>query len=157
MLDELKKLNDLIIHVQERMGVLSDSIKKEFDLPGLKDQLLALPGQIKKTQVVALQKKAALSEVEQDMKECEAGISFEINSETGDNGKIKFSNENARKSELTRRLAQNDAHHALKGKCSAIEFELWECEAEADKLRNDFRSRLAIKDLIVAELNLYTK
>lgn len=156
-LGELKEINEWILRVQKQMSAFGHKIKEEFDLPQLKDQLLALPEQIKKTQIVALQKKAELSEVEQDMKECEAGISFEINSEMGGNGKAKFSNENARKSELTRRLVQNDAHHALKGKRSSIEFKLWEFEAEVDRLRNEFKSRIAIKDLVVAELNLYTK
>jgi len=153
----LKEWMEALETSANRLTYLRDQIKEEFDLPQLKDQLLTLPGQIKKTQIVALQKKAELTEAEQGMKQWEATVIYEINNELGANGKPKFSNEPARKAELIIRLTGSEEYINLKEQRSAIEFKVWESEAEVDKLRNDFRSRLAIKDLIVAELNLYTK
>lgn len=157
-LEELKSINEWIVHVQKQMEFLGNKIKKEFDLPQLKGKLLGLPEQIKKTQIIALQKKAELSEFEQEhMKQREAEILFEINNEKGENGKAKFTNDPARKAELIIRLGEDEHYSDLRIKRSAIEFKVWEFEAETDRLRKEFQAREAIKDLIVAELKLYTK
>ena len=156
-LAELKEINEWILHVQKQMDAFGHKIKEEFDIPQLKDELLTLPEQIKKAQIVALQKKAELTEFEQEMKQCEAGLSFEINSELGTNEKPKFSNASLRGAELIKRLSENEKYQTLKTDYSAIEFKLWEFEAEVDKLRHDFRAREAIKDLVCAEIKLYTK
>jgi len=159
-LDELKEIQQGIVNVTNGMNSLSllrEKLKRDFELPELKAGLINLPKKIRETNFVALTKKNDLMEVEQSMKEREAEISFEVNSETAENGKAKFSNENARKTELTRRLAKDERYGSLKKQHLKTEWELWDKEGETEKLRRDFMARLALKDLIVAELNLYTK
>lgn len=157
MFEELKEARELINEIILGVGTIQEKIGREFDLKKLRDQLLALPEQIKKTQVLVLTKKGELAELEQQIKQHEAEISFEINSEQGSNGKPKFSNENLRKAEWIKRLSKNEKYRGLRQSYSATEFKLWEFEAETDKLRRQFQAFLAHKDLIVAELNLYTK
>lgn len=156
-LEELQEWTESLEKAINVFGIIKHDLQKEFDIPQLKADLLTLPEQIKKTQIVAFQKKAELSEVEQQMKQREAEISFEINSVKDKNGKALFPNEPTRKAELIIRSGEDEKCLALKKQRSAIEFKLWEFEAEADRLRKEFQAREAIKDLIVAELNLYTK
>jgi len=157
-LEELKEIARQITHVEGRMDAFGVEIRKEFSIAALKDQLLTLPGQIKDAQVLALQKKKELSDFEQQqMGQRVAEMFFEIGNEKGENGKAIFTNNPTRKAELTIRLDEDEQYLVLKKKCSIIESKAWESGAEVDKLRDDFRSRLAIKDLVCAELKLYTK
>jgi len=157
-LAELKEINEWILHVQKQMDAFGHKIKEEFNIPQLKDELLTLPEQIKKAQIVALQKKAELTEFEQQqMGQRTAEVFFEITNEKGDNGKAKLTNEPTRKAELTIRLGKDEQYLALKKERSAIESEVWGSEAEVECLRRELQVRLAIKDLVCAELNLYTK
>lgn len=156
-LEELKEIKVELCRVGSAYEGLHNKIKEEFLLPELKDRLLTLPQEIKTSQINALNKKSGLGEVEQQMKQREAEISFEINNEIGKNEKPKFSNDTVRKAELTKRLGKDGLYRSLKKEHSEIEFKLWDQDAETDKLHNDFEARKAIVKLVVAELNLYTK
>ena len=157
-LEELKEIARQITHVEGRMDAFGVEIRKEFSIAALKDQLLTLPGQIKDAQVLALQKKKELSDFEQQqMGQRVAEMFFEIGNEKGENGKAKFTNEPTRKAELTIRLDKDGDYQSLLKQRSGIESEVWESEAEVNRLRDEFKARLAIKDLVCAELKLYTK
>jgi len=91
------------------------------------------------------------------MKEHEAELMFEISQETNgdkDKPKPKFSNDTARKAELTRRLKEDIEYQKTRGKVQVFRQDQSHTEFEIDRLRNDFRVQMALKDLAVAEMNL---
>jgi len=158
--DELTKIKTEIVQIIEGMNSLSllrDALKKDFDLPGLKQRLQSLPEKIKLSQTQSFNTKNNMGEIESKMKGCEAKVLFEITNEIGTNNKAKFSNENLRKGESLKRLAEDQDYQALRREHSKLQMDFVMAEAETDKLRRDFQGTIALKDLIVAEINLYCK
>lgn len=157
-LEEIKKE---IVDIEQSLGsmeMMRDKIRAEFKLDEMRARLLAIPGEIEALQKEGLSAKEAVSQGEELMKEHEAELMFEISQETNgdkDKPKPKFSNDTARKAELTRRLKDDLDYQKAKGKAETFRRDQTHTEFETDRLRNDFRVQMALKDLAVAELTLY--
>jgi len=157
MLGEMKEWVLALEHAINKLHAWSDNLKKEFRLDDLKDSLNQLPDEIAHYQKEAVKTRASIVEIESGMKFIEVELSYVINMETNGKDKPKFSNDNLRKAELIRRLEQNDPYQEAKREKVNLESILFNSDIEIDRLRNLFKSSMALKDLIVAELNLYTK
>lgn len=151
MLEELKGLEEKIA------TMLFDKIGDEYNLSELRIQLLSIPGEIAKFQKKAKITEQQLLEIQQQLGQIEAEIMYEINMETNgaEKPKPKFSNAEIRKAEVAKRLKVHTEHLKLQHERGELELVKTNHEIAIDQLRNTFRAQMAIKDLIVAEMNLY--
>lgn len=162
MLEELKKVKAEIVAIEQGLSsfdMLREKLKKDFNLDGIKERLLSIPKEIADIQQKAQGTRQQMPDIETQMKGIEADLTFKIGME--ENGaekpKLKFSNAESRKAELTNRLKVNKEYITLKVEKSSLEFESINFDIEVDKLRRTFQANLAIKDLIAAEMNLYRR
>lgn len=160
ILDDLKEIKNEIMQIEQGLSgfdMLRERLKKEFGLDGLKDKLLSIPEEIEKKQKEAQEIKNQIPTLETEIKQIEADFTFQISAEMngGEKPKPKFSNAETRRAELTKKLKVNKRYVELKFQKNELESEFFNYDIEIDKLRNTFRANLAIKDLIVAEINLY--
>jgi len=160
ILEELQKIKDEIVGIMDGFAsfdMLREKLKKDFQLDGLKEKLRSIPEDIENKQKEAQQIRSQIPNIETEMKEIEADLAFQISMEMNGTDKPKplFSNADSRKAELIKRLKINKRYIELKQKKADLDFALMNFDFEVDRLRNTFRVNLAIKDLIVAEMNLY--
>lgn len=158
--EHLQEIKKDIVDIEQSLGsmeMLRDKIRAEFKLDEMRARLLAIPGEIEALQKEGLSAKEAVSQGEESMKEHEAELMFEISQETNgdkDKPKPKFSNDTARKAELTRRLKDSTDYQKVKVKVETFRRDQVNTEIDIDRLRNDFRVQMAFKDLACAEMNL---
>jgi len=140
---------------------MSSKILEEFraELQSLKKEFLSLPNKLALIENTVKINRNEITETENQMKEIEAEFTYEISLETNgaEKPKPKFSNADARKAELQRRLKLNKPYIELKTRKSELDSDLLNNQIEADRLHNQFRANFAIKDLVVAEMNLHAQ
>lgn len=160
MLEELKQIKAELVAIEQGLSsfdMLRERLKKDFNLVGLKETLQFIPREIADIQQKAQTIRQQIPDIETQMKGIEADLTFKISMETNGAEKPKpmFSNAESRKAELTNRLKVNKEYIRLKNEKVTLEFESINFDIEVDKLRRTFQANLAIKDLIVAEINIY--
>ena len=132
-------------------------MRTDLNLHEIKETLTAIPGEILERQQTLNETRTLIEDAEINLKEHEAEIMFEISQETNgdkDKPKPKFSNDTARKTELTRRLAEDEDYQNTKSRFTEVQTKRHGLDIEIDRLRNDFRVQMALKDLAVAEMQL---
>lgn len=158
--EELQGIKGEIVAIEQNLGSLDmwrEKIKKEFRIDEIKARLLAIPREIENKQIEAINGRIKADNAEQSMKEREAELIFEISMEmngTTEKPKPKFSNETARKAELTRRLKEDNDYVTLRGMLESARSDQVVLEFAVDRLRKDYQTQIAFKDLAVAEMNL---
>lgn len=148
---------------QEQLEKMRDDLR----LNEIKTRLLTIPGEIKEKQIQLSVVREKIEVAQAVMKEREAETIFMIKEEIEEvNGKPrkKFGNDQTRTAELTKRMADDfrfadrgegeanflDAYEALK----ELQPEQRDLDIDIDRLRNDFRVQMALKDLACAEMQL---
>jgi len=125
----------------------------------LKQKIGSLPDRLAVIDETMRAIKGDLTEAEDRMKEIEVQFTYEISIEIDslEKPKPKFSNADARKAELQKRLSDDAEYLKLKAKKTELNADLLNNQIESDRLHNQFRANFAIKDLVVAEMNLYAQ
>lgn len=158
--EHLQEIKKDIVDIEQSLGsmeMLRDKIRAEFKLDEMRTRLLAIPGEILSLQKESAGAKNSAAEAEQAVKEVEAETLFEISQETNgdkEKPKPKFSNDKARSAELIRRLRENEGYLKWKENLQGWHQREQTITIETDRLRNDFRVQMALKDLACAEMNL---
>lgn len=156
-LGEIKKE---IVDIEQSLGSmekLRDKIRAEFGLDEMRTRLLAIPEEIAGGDKKSKEVRVVIDSIQQSLKEKEAEIMYEISMETNgdkDKPKPKFSNDTARKAELTKRLKGDTIYVQTTDELLHAQSTQQNREIETDRLRNDFRVQMALKDLACAEMNL---
>jgi len=140
---------------------MSTKILEEFreQVRLLKEKIGSLPDRLAFIDRTTRAIKENLTGVENRMNEIEVQLIYEISIETNgdEKPKPKFSNADARKAELQRRLSDYADYLKLKTEKAELDGDLLNNQIESDRLHNQFRANFAIKDLVVAEMNLYAQ
>lgn len=134
-----------------------EKMRTDLNLNEIKARLLAIPGEIKEKQLLSARAQTCFVEQEKALKEHEAETIFEISQELNDDPdkpKPKFSNEGSRKAELTRRLRASLEYEEKRQAADEFRREQVNLDIDIDRLRNDFRVQMALKDMACAEMNL---
>ena len=142
---------------EKKIDELLERLRGELDIERLIEEMDAIPQAIKREQLGMQTVKAQMPEVESKIKEIEAELSFVIANETngGEKPKAKFSNETLRRGELTKRLKVHKEHIEAQTRLRELQVQEQNHQIDMDRLRRQLQVNLAIKDLIVAEINLY--
>jgi hypothetical protein len=124
------------------------------EITTLKTRLLALPAKLADARLVAETTRVQVEQAKDAWKEAQAEVALLIAGETNGDAKPKFSNEAARKAEATRRLVSEPAYVALAHAVSKAEAERIQASIEVQRLEDEHRAVVAVKDLTVAEVDL---
>lgn len=141
----------------QSLNILREKLYKDLKLNDLKRDLKTLPDEIADKQHRARDQKNQIADFEAQMKSIETEISFKVNMEKNDKDKPMFSNAELRKAELSRRLDEDQTYLNLKAEKVKSENSLFNMDIGIEKLRNQFRTAMALKDLAVTELSIYIK
>lgn len=110
----------------------------------LVNMALILPAEIEKTVLKLATEKQSLHDVLAVKQKLEAEIAGEVASETTPDGKKKYPNEEARKAEIARRLAEDDGYRATDDYLRAVREEVTRLEAHLERLRLEHKTAVAL-------------
>lgn len=136
---------------------LHERLSDYLNLETIKNDLEAIPNDLQKKEREVRDRKYDVTKFDEEIKAIEVDIGFQVNMEKEGNNKAKFSNDALRKAETARRLQSDKHYQELKELRAGVEGEVITAEIAVETLRNSFRAVMALKDLAVAELRLYSK
>ncbi|NSW84515.1 MAG: hypothetical protein HPY90_14990 [Syntrophothermus sp.] len=119
-------------------------------LANLVAQAKVLPGEIERLTLELASKKQALHELLALRSQREAEIAGEVANETNGDGKKRFPNEEARKAEIARRLAQDAWWQDSEKYLKEMRSELVELEARLERSRYEHRTATTLLNLLAA-------
>lgn len=120
-------------------------------LEKLVEKALNLPGKIEEVALELASKKQTLHDMLTVRTKLEAGIAGEVANETNGDGKKRFPNEEARKAEIARRLAEDEDIQRLEEDLKAIRQEVVRLEANLERLRLEFKAATSIIGALTSE------
>lgn len=120
-------------------------------LEKLVEKALNLPGEIEKAALELAEKKQALHDMLAVRQKLEAEIAGKVVNETNGDGKKKYPNEEARRAEIARRLAEDKDYRTLEEDLKAIRQEVIRLEAQLERLRLEHKTAVAIISALGSE------
>jgi len=153
-----KEIKDDLVSIEQNFSsieMMKDKVRADFEIDRLKTTIEALPEEIANANTKLQEAKNDLPNFEEQLKVIEAEQMFLINNETNGDKKSKFTNEGSRKAELIKRLSIHEEYGVIKVQKIGLEGQIFTLENEVEKLKNQFRAVMAIKDLVCSELSIY--
>lgn len=121
-------------------------------LTRLKLRMLEFPAALHAARLRADDAKSAHTSLREEFAQIEAETLLYVGGESTMDGKLKYSNEGARKAEATRRLGT----HPLKTKVTEAESEARSAALDVQRAEDDWRAYRTVADLTIAEVDLLT-
>lgn len=142
--DEIKKvIRDAKAAIMAEMGIDNCIIK-----------LRSLPVQIKQQETALADARRGLDEARGSLDLAKQIVIAMVAEERDINGKVMYSNAEARNAEVIRRLAVDDDFLAAKEAFKAAEDGVNQAQFELSRLQNDFGATKIVAQLLAARLNL---
>lgn len=129
-------------------------IEAELGVQVLQEELLQLPGEIRRQQDAVRAAKQAVEDLRAQVEAAEANLMLAISAATTDAGKPAYSNDTARKAELARRKSTDPEYTQAVRALQDAEASLATAQADLDQLVNRFSAIRHLTDLQAARLRL---
>ncbi|HZP39835.1 MAG TPA: hypothetical protein VFE48_25465 [Methylomirabilota bacterium] len=123
------------------------------EITDLKGRLLRFPAALAEARREAADAARLVENLKQSLAEHEAELLLMVAAETTAEGKPKFTNEAARKAEVTRRLG-SQSYLALTEQIADAELARLRADIEVRRLEDEHRAAVAVKDLVCREVDL---
>lgn len=131
-----------------------DVILENYEVSQIKENLLALPQQIKEIYNRLNTVNMEIDEITEEMKTLESEIFMEI-AEEMQNGKPKYSNQETRNAEFRKRCSCHPVYKAKQAQLRAKQGERDYLQGELSYLRDKFAAYRKVCNLVVAQLSFY--
>jgi hypothetical protein len=125
------------------------------EITSLKTRLLPLPGALAAARLDLQHAKAQTEELRNARRDLEVEHALFVHGETTPDGKTRFSNDTARKAETQRRLTSDSRVRDLSKRLADAEAEVGRATVEVERLEDEHRTCAIVKDLLVAEAQLF--
>lgn len=131
-----------------------EALLAQYETKVLKAKLLEFPALIRAVKDATYTARAMLREAEIEAAALEAAITVDVAAETGDNGKPRYSNAEARAAEVARRKAEDPEYQGMRNDIRQFEWGLHEAQSNLEKLQDEFKAYRYIVRLTTAEIAL---
>lgn len=131
---------------------LLDTIEQNYGVQQIKENLLALPEQIKEAYNKLNSVNMEIEQIAEKIKLLESEIFMDVAEEI-QNGKPKYSNQEARNAEFRRRCAYHDEYKMTQSQLRSKQGERDYLQNELSYLRDKFAAYRKLSNLVAAQLN----
>jgi len=124
----------------------------EANLVVLVDKVRTAPEEVADLTVELAAKRQALHDLLAGQKEIEAQVAGQVAGESDGDGRKKYPNEEARRSEIARRLKADGRYQTIERELTRVRSELVELEARLELTRYEHRSAVCLLNLLAAAI-----